>query len=372
MGIAGPVLVFDGTEQRDTSIAHLDNQMISQSPSPRGFDAEAFAVSHQRREQLRAGRVDLRFNEVARHTAWVALRTVRRWPRMLAMHGLAQLPAMMHRMQFVDDVPAPLEDCITLTRMWADASPGDAQSVHDTILAEIVCLLSEVGILLLIYRRKLADKLRQYHEFDEENLLAANQSILILLTILLLDIESDVQRKPEDPSDAEVLVKTWDIRHKLARAGLFLNSETAHRTPSWRDWAMVEARRRTIVAQHYLEWSWSLINGYPLLTCFELGPLPAPTAAHLWQETNERRWKNAYRNHLQTWNRGLYKIHELFHIQADGPLDLRMEMWYAEGDELAMMLVAESKPPCDSRGDLGAFALIYEAVDSVLDPTGSK
>jgi hypothetical protein len=78
---------------------------------------------------------------------------------------------------------------------------------------------------------------------------------------------------------------------------------------------------------------WSLLHGYPILTCFELGPLPAPATGYLWRETDERQWERQYDEWLSQWKEGSYKIGELFHIRPGGARDARSEMWLAEVDE---------------------------------------
>ena len=146
------------------------------------------------------------------------------------------------------------------------------------------------------------------------------------------------------PADAELLVQIWDVKHHLSKTGLLLDQETTHTTPPWREWAIVAAKRRTIHSFHHVEWAWSLLHGYPVLTCFELGPLPAPPAKYLWQETDERRWRDLYAGWLRQWDGGYYKMMEFFHINPGGDLDTRSEMWLAEADEYGMIVMAQGKP----------------------------
>jgi hypothetical protein len=145
------------------------------------------------------------------------------------------------------------------------------------------------------------------------------------------------------PMDAQLLVEIWSIKHSLSHTGLFLDVEVNHTMPSWQRWAIVSAKRRTMLALHHLEWAWSLLHGYPVLTCFDLGPLPAPAACYLWRESDEKQWVYQYDEWLSRWKEGSYKIGELFHIRANEALDERSEMWLAEADEFGMVLMAEGK-----------------------------
>ena len=143
---------------------------------------------------------------------------------------------------------------------------------------------------------------------------------------------------------SELLLQIWDVKQHLTKTGLLLNQETTHTIPSWRDWVIVSAKRRTIHSFHHVEWAWSILSGYPVvtcLTCLELGPLPAPPAKYLWQEMNERRWRGLYAGWLRQWDGDFYRMEEFFNINPGVDLDSRAEMWLAETDEYGMMVMAE-------------------------------
>jgi hypothetical protein len=147
------------------------------------------------------------------------------------------------------------------------------------------------------------------------------------------------------PTDAELLVEIWDVKHRLASTGLFLDEESKQIVPCWTNWAIVSAKRRTILALHHLEWAWSLLHGYPGLACFELGPLPAPAAGYLWREQSEKEWEHLYNQWLSRWKGDGYKLGELFRIKPGVEMDERSEMWLTEVDEFGMMVMSEGKLP---------------------------
>jgi hypothetical protein len=249
------------------------------------------------------------------------IRVLKSWPRGMAVHHTAHLPPIIHRLQLADGLPAPLANCFTLAKMWADRTEGSGELVQSTILHEV---------------RRL---LREHSTYNDADLLAAAQSLLLLLIILFFGLD-DAPRL-ERPADARLLVDAWEVKHRLAATGLFLDYEADHAMPPWPRWAAVSARRRTILAMHHLEYSWSLLHGYPVLTCFELGPLPAPAPGYLWREADERCWESLYEGWLRQWKDGSYSMVEFFHINPGGALDSRSEMWLAEADEFGMMLMAE-------------------------------
>ncbi|UKZ69228.1 uncharacterized protein TrAtP1_010238 [Trichoderma atroviride] len=209
--------------------------------------------------------------------------------------------------------------------MWITHSEGSRDLVQNTIHDEV---------------RRL---LRDYNTYNVMDLLAAAQSMLILLIILFFGIGHSPALA--HPIDAQLLIDMWNVKRSLASTGLFLEQESNHTLPSWKEWAVVSAKRRTILGLHHLEWAWSLRYGYPILTCFELGPFPAPAARHLWQNGHEKEWECLYKDWLRQWADGSYKMAELFRVNASkesDALDPRSELWLAEADEFGMMLMAEA------------------------------
>jgi len=180
----------------------------------------------------------------------------------------------------------------------------------------------------------------QYHSADPMSLLAIAQTLLILLIILLFHNDATPLALAH-PEDAQLLISVWDVKHRLASTGLYLREELTEDVPEWREWAVVSAKRRTILALHQLEWTWSLRHGYPVLSCFELGLLPAPGPRHLWLETNEQTWKALYSTWLQQWRGRPLKMNEVFGFNASSNLNERSQRWLAEADEFGTMLLAQ-------------------------------
>ncbi|KAH8172141.1 Zn2/Cys6 DNA-binding protein [Sarocladium implicatum] len=330
-----PTVTFDSDDgftngsRSVVSDGFLSNSAISsQAHTPATtatFDPSKLGLPDKRRQELLGGATySAKFNSVAEHTARFSLRTVRSWPRLMAMHGTMHLPPMMHRLQFVEGTPTALSNCLTLLDLWHNMNSANEQLVHDTVLAEIKRLMGTFSV------------------HSPRDLLADCQSLLMLMITLFLGFGDAVTRDAHDPSDGEILVASWCMKEQLARTGLFLDAEVDHSLPDWREWAFTACKRRTILAMHHLEWAWSLMKGYPVLTCFELGPLPAPEPGYMWQETDERRWKRQYEKWLTTWrDGGGYRMYEFFHIGPKVEMDERTERWYAEADDFGMMLIAE-------------------------------
>ena len=175
--------------------------------------------------------------------------------------------------------------------------------------------------------------------YADDVLLASAQSVLVLTVLVLLDeLEESLL---STSASSQLLVDIWDQKARVARCGLIISEESSHTLPAWERWAFCEARRRTIKGLNHLEWAWSLLRGYPVLTCFELGPLPAPSPGYLWRAQNEKLWKGRYAEWMRAWPDGGYRMAEFFYIQPHGQLDSRTELWLSEADEYGMLLMAE-------------------------------
>lgn len=177
--------------------------------------------------------------------------------------------------------------------------------------------------------------------YGESDLLAAAQCLLVLATVALFgDLDEPAL---QHPLDARLLIDLWDVKERLAKTGLFLEAEHNCALPQWKEWCLVEAKRRTILSINHVEWCWSLLHGCPVLTCFELGPLPAPSAGHLWRASDETTWQRLYRDYTWQWKDGTYKMTEFWYLDPSGRLDARTEQWLSSADEFGMMLMAEGK-----------------------------
>lgn len=174
--------------------------------------------------------------------------------------------------------------------------------------------------------------------------MATAQSLLILLTISLFGLSPTLAMPPHEA--VKVITNVWEVKTRLAATNLCLAEEQSSRVPSWSAWSIASAKRRTLLALNQLEWAWSLLHGYPELSCIELGPLPVPAAKHIWQARSEEEWDKLYRRWLPSWSDGLFLLSELFAVRPGEALSERAERWLAESDEFGIMLMTEGTFPC--------------------------
>ncbi|CAI6336279.1 unnamed protein product [Periconia digitata] len=217
------------TTEKITASSNSDDESRTVVSQNQGNIAPQLVLSPQRRQVLLGTAPGVPTSDAAvRHTMHFVIRVLKSWPRLIAIHNFALLPPVIHRVQVKDSLPDPLANCHALVSMWASHKVDSSVFVQETIQREVKRLLDQM-----------------FNEFD---LLAAAQSILMLLIVLYFGFELTSER------DARLLVATWDVKHALAATGLFLEEEASHdKIPPWRNWAIVSAKRRTILALNHLE-----------------------------------------------------------------------------------------------------------------------
>lgn len=145
-------------------------------------------------------------------------------------------------------------------------------------------------------------------------------------------------------NEEQLILGISEFSLQLASSGLALHEETADgQTPRWHDWAIMSAKRRTILTIYMLTWAWSVLRNYPSFYCHELQLMFAPSPKALWQAQTEPEWLSLYQKWHQRWNGDGYRIGELLSISPNQMIDRRTEDWLEEVDEFGMLLMSQGK-----------------------------
>ncbi|KAK9379009.1 uncharacterized protein V2V93DRAFT_360832 [Kockiozyma suomiensis] len=329
----------DGRQQQQSRVSSPTSCVplgIPRNPEERARFPELVISPERRRILLNHNGTPGTLNLATTRTMHLVVRLLKSWTRIMASSrsgsgpSAAHLPPIIHPLQLQkDNIPQPLAHCCTLARMWANQAEGSAALVYQTIRAEVQNQLQQLNGMSLA---------------DTPALLAASQAVLILLIILLFGFNTPTTSVR---SETQIILDAWAAKDRLTESGLMLDEFATDSTTlgvlSWQAWALTAAKRRTVLALHHVEWAWSLMRGYPVLSCFELGPLPAPDAGYLWRATDKDAWTSLYNDWLRKWAScgGRYRMAEIFSLDPIGPLSARTEMWLAEADEFGILLMAE-------------------------------
>ncbi|KAI0459162.1 hypothetical protein F5B21DRAFT_457425 [Xylaria acuta] len=267
---------------------------------------------------------------LVQHSVQTLFRAFRSWPRMLAK-GI-QLPPAIHFFQFCCDgkrdfdssggdagMPKHISRCVTLCKMWVGQAEDSGQIVQSAVRGEVESILAK------------------YRSYDAPTLLAALQSLMILLILLLFP--SNRQSTMSDVP-VHVFAAVQEMANHVLSTGMLLHEEASHVCPPWRIWAHIEAKRRTLVSIYFFHWAYSVYYGVRHFNCLQLGRMLAPGPKWLWQARDEKTWMDLYGRWLAQWD-GRELIHAEFFLVENGlVMDPRIEMWLEDADELGLLMMS--------------------------------
>ncbi|KAI0540314.1 hypothetical protein GGR58DRAFT_461637 [Xylaria digitata] len=259
------------------------------------------------------------------HSVQTLLRAFRSWPGMLAK-GI-QLPPIIHPFQFCDGggdvsgetrMPKLIARCVTLCKLWVGQAEDSGQIVECAVRGEAENILTK------------------YHTYDAPTLLAAMQSLMILLILLIFpsNRQSTLSVVP-----GHIFAAVQELANHVLSTGMMLHEEATHVRPPWRIWAHIEAKRRTLMCIYFLHWANSAYHGVRHFNCLQLGRMLATGPKWLWQARDEKTWTNLYARWLAQWGGKEIIQAEFFLIEKGPVMDPRVEMWLEDADELGMLIM---------------------------------
>jgi hypothetical protein len=187
----------------------------------------------------------------------------------------------------------------------------------------------------------------QYRKLDEAGLVAALQSMVIYMIIILFPVKNQASVSVVDMA---ILANLQQLVNYVGSVGLMIEEERQHIRPTWEDWVMITSRRRAVVSLYLIHWSLSAYHGLPFFNCDELGFMLAPAPKLLWQATSREEWESHYSHWLADWEQQEFLHGELAKIKPGVSMDERAEKWLVETDELGMLLMSLGKSqPCRYR-----------------------
>ncbi|KAI1277922.1 hypothetical protein F5Y07DRAFT_362053 [Xylaria sp. FL0933] len=262
------------------------------------------------------------------HSAQTLFRGFRTWPRMLAKG--VQLPPIIHPFQFCVGqggvggemkMPRLIGRCVTLCKMWVGQAEDSGQVVESAARGEAESILAK------------------YRTYDAPTLLAATQSLMILLIILIFpsNCQSTLSVVP-----GHIFTAVQELANYVLSTGMMLHEEATHVRPCWRIWAHIEAKRRTLMSIYFMHWAYSAYHGIRHFNCLQLGRMLATGPKWLWQATDEKTWMTLYTRWLAQWD-GKELIQAEFFLVERGPvMNSRVERWLEDADELGILIMTIS------------------------------
>ena len=258
---------------------------------------------------------------IEQHTLQHTIRVLRTYPRLLSRRG--QLPPFIHHHQRVNDVlPTALQTCQNTLKNIGHRQPPP----REQLMKEMRIIKEAVSLTLTLHSQRDADPLQATAE-NAVDLVASTQAFVIYVIMCIFPDENSPQLVL---NGEQLILDVSELSLRLASSGLALYEETSDRgqsAPSWHDWTIMSAKRRTILTIYILSWAWSVSRNYPAFYCHELQLMHAPSPRILWQAQTEKEWLPLYMEWLSRWKGNGYRIGELLSLLPEQALDKRTESW---------------------------------------------
>ncbi|KAF2803588.1 uncharacterized protein BDZ99DRAFT_399578 [Mytilinidion resinicola] len=221
------------------------------------------------------------------------------------------------------EIPETLVNCMSLSRMFAERTPGTSKLLWRTIRMEHERLWF------------------QHDSFDNWELLAAVQALVIYTLMRMVDGETE-----HNDFDVPLLISVNSICQRLADrigGGEFKNIMISEQQ-AWQDWVFYESRRRFVVIARMLN---MLVEMGQAVTCSSLpgfALVPLPSKKVLWEAPNEEVWQKEFESTL--------RAREIFGVTTEGRLvrlmqdmsgitatNAEWEDWYAGSDGFGSLVM---------------------------------
>ena len=241
-----------------------------------------------------------------------------------ATRGRGILP-FIHPMQINEQSSAatPLTTCLSLIRICENPLPGSENSAA------------------IVLQREMEFITDTRDNYDDMPLLAAFQAYLIYTMVLFFRLSQG-----PSPFFRQAMINLQELACSCSRRGLVSAAHQHHMRPSWEEWIVTEAKRRTLFVMYLLDSVLSAQESLPTFLGTELRGLPAPSNKPLWQAQSRADWEKEYNIFLTEWTEDSLSIDELwpmpmeFDEASNTRRRNRVGLWLENLDEFGTMLFA--------------------------------
>jgi hypothetical protein len=216
-----------------------------------------------------------------------------------------------------------LTTCLSLARVSENPLPGSEDATT------------------VVIQREMENIAQEHKSYDDMLLLAAFQAYLIYIMILFFRLSQG-----PSPFFRNAMMTLQELACSSVRGGLVCTADAAHTRPSWEEWIVAEAKRRTLYVMYLFDSVLSAHEHLPTFLGTELRGLPAPSNKLLWQAGSRSDWEKEYNIFLAEWTEKSLTIDELWPISPElGYADIsrrrrRVDQWLENLDEFGTMIFA--------------------------------
>ncbi|KAF7959519.1 hypothetical protein EAE96_001135 [Botrytis aclada] len=239
--------------------------------------------------------------------------TLPTYPLMLLPSNDEGLPPFIHP-YFTDRkaLPAPLATCAVLIQ-WISVKN------ENNVLFIWGCIRMEIDRICA-----------QYTTYKSEESVAALQAITVYF---LLRISEDNEKATN--FDVPLISTMIKVSMHVAHLAEELQNEGV---PSWKDWALAESIRRTIIILFFIDLFFDVSSSIPEYRCDEnrLKYMTLPCSRKLWRATTNEAWENEYANSMK----GIQLTYGDLINSRTRPEDRRLDGWLSQLDDFGMLVLA--------------------------------
>ncbi|KAF5867949.1 uncharacterized protein Bfra_007144oa [Botrytis fragariae] len=239
--------------------------------------------------------------------------TLPTYPSMLLPSNDDGLPPFIHpHFNNRKALPAPLATCANLIQ-WISVKN------EDNVLFIWGCIRMEIDRICT-----------QYTTYNSEDSVAALHAITIYF---LLRISEDNEKATN--FDVPLISTMIKVSMYVAHLAEDLQNEGV---PSWKEWALAESTRRTIIILFFIDLFFDVSSSVPEYRCDgnRLKYMTLPCSRKLWRATTNEAWENEYTNSM----RGIRLTYGDLINSRTRPEDRRLDGWLSQLDEFGMLVLA--------------------------------
>jgi hypothetical protein len=140
--------------------------------------------------------------------------------------------------------------------------------------------------------------------------------------------------------NSTIMINIQELASAMSETGL-TGFEGSTIRPTWKTWALAEAKRRTLYMMYKFDHVFNCLNNTTCYRSEELGKLPAPSSKALWAVSDETEWERAYDRHISNWPLGGLLVEDFCPTTDEAIGNRRRERvdrWLEDVDEFGLLL----------------------------------
>lgn len=137
-----------------------------------------------------------------------------------------------------------------------------------------------------------------------------------------------------------------DIAIHSEESGFLCTSEVLNQLPAWKEWILMESKRRTVMLLFIIHLLFDINPGQRAKALGGMTQLPLPAYRTIWEARTEEAWRGAYEEWLKGRDgRGALNYGDLIYLGQSGLVNVEdprrkdLDAWYVNVDAFGMLVM---------------------------------